>query len=73
MNDAIVRLMNEAKIIDPAIGAIMHVKRENFQKFAELIVAECVSIAQSADDNSWKPDGKGTEIAKNIQQHFGIK
>ena len=66
MNDTIVRLMNEAKIIDPQLDNIMHIKRVNFEKFAELIVRECIEIADEYD-------GCGSTIVSRIEKHFGVE
>lgn len=71
MNDILVRLMDGAQIIDPASGAIMHVKRENFQKFAELIIRECAELTLSHrnDDyyNGW------LDYRDEIKRHFGLQ
>ena len=41
------------------------------QKFAELIVRECMSIAQEYDGS--KLGGPGLIIAMRIEQHFGVE
>ena len=41
------------------------------QKFAELIVRECMSIAQEYDGA--KLGGPGLIIAMRIEQHFGVE
>jgi hypothetical protein len=65
MNEVVTRLMNEAQIIDPQGGGVMHVKRENFQKFAELVVQECV-------DTLYK-NGCSCIPADSLKEHFGIQ
>jgi hypothetical protein len=40
-------------------------------KFAELIVGECMSIAQEYDGS--KLGGPGLIIAMRIEQHFGVE
>ena len=39
---------------------------EKFEKFAELIVAECVDIADEYD-------GAGSTIVSRIEKHFGVE
>jgi hypothetical protein len=39
---------------------------EKFEKFAELIVRECVGIADEYD-------GVGSTIVSRIKEHFGVK
>ena len=39
---------------------------EKFEKFAELIVAECVDIADEYD-------GAGSTIVSRIKKHFGVE
>jgi hypothetical protein len=70
MNEVVSRLMNEAQIIDPQGGGVMHVKRENFQKFAELVVQECRQVSLK---NSHRDDDMGAIIAQHINRHFGIQ
>ena len=41
------------------------------EKFAELIVGECMSIAQEYDGS--KLGGPGLIIAMRIEQHFGVE
>ena len=41
------------------------------EKFAELIVRECMSIAQEYDGS--KLGGPGLIIAMRIEQHFGVE
>ena len=45
----------------------LHIQGDNFQKFAELIVQEC--IAQVRKDEN----GPAYEAAGRIAQHFGIE
>lgn len=64
--------MNE-KLKEIAIKAqvehcISHVR---LTEFAELIVGECMSIAQEYDGS--KLGGPGLIIAMRIEQHFGVE
>jgi hypothetical protein len=45
--------------------------RDAILNFAELIVAECMSIAQEYDGS--KLGGPGLIIAMRIEQHFGVE
>lgn len=43
------------------------------QKFAELIVRECIDIAKDVNRNPYLPDGEqARQIIKNITKHFGV-
>lgn len=44
---------------------------QNIEKFAELIVGECMTIAQEYDGA--KLGGPGLIIAMRIEQHFGVE
>jgi len=44
----------------------LHIQGDNFQYFAELIVRECIDIADEYD-------GVGSTIVGRIQKHFGVK
>lgn len=44
---------------------------KDLEKFAELIVAECMTIAQEYDGA--KLGGPGLIIAMRIEQHFGVE
>jgi hypothetical protein len=41
-----------------------------FEKFAELIVRECLQVSLK---NSHRDDDMGAIIARNIKQHFGVE
>lgn len=68
MNERILEIAKQAGLKFPSEATLSPAEI----KFFRLIVSECASIAKSADDDTWKRDDKGTEIAKNIQQHFGV-
>lgn len=44
-------------------------KKEFLEKFAELIIRECVQVSLK---NSHRYDDMGTIIAGQIQEHFGV-
>lgn len=47
-----------------------HADEDDLQKFAELIVRECMTIAQEYDGD--KLSGAGTVIANRIDVHFEV-
>ena len=47
-----------------------YVPGEYFQKFAELIVAECADFADEHNDYS---EGVTLGVGKAIKQHFGVE
>jgi hypothetical protein len=59
MNERIRELAREA-------GFYANPDIEKFEKFAELIVRECVGIADEYD-------GVGSTIVSRIKQHFGVE
>ena len=64
MNKQIERLFNAAGFHKPEMErlGIEH----KFEKFAELIVRECVGIADEYD-------GVGSTIVSRIKKHFGVE
>jgi len=70
MNERIKELITEAWGI-PAfkISDIFHWDRE--EKFAQLIVRECIDIAYEYD--APKMSGPGMIIGNRIEQHFGVE
>ena len=68
MNERIKELYNqcfvELKNGTPNVGF-------DFEKFAELIIRECVEIAYEYD--APKMSGPGMIIAGRIEQHFGVE
>jgi hypothetical protein len=69
MNARIKELAKEARLLTGwPVGEV------EYQKFAELIVKECVeraSIGNGHGNNQW--DRALTFAAKNIKQHFGVE
>ena len=43
------------------------------QKFAELIVLECISIAQDRAAFDWAPPNDVNHIIDEIKEHFGVE
>ena len=43
------------------------------EKFAELIVKECISIAQDRAAFDWAPPNDVNHIINEIKQHFGVE
>jgi hypothetical protein len=43
------------------------------EKFAELIVKECISIAQDRAAFDWAPPNDVNHIINEIKEHFGIE
>ena len=47
---------------------------EKFEKFAELIVRECIDIASQEDFDVMMKEGYPcSQTAKKIQEHFGVE
>jgi hypothetical protein len=64
MNERIRELAEQAGMHDFVLEAMGI--GEEFEKFAELIVGECVSIADEYD-------GVGSTIVSRIKKHFGVE
>ena len=65
MNERMRELAEQAGYEKDMFG-IGHWDMPECQKFAELIVGECVSIADEYD-------GVGSTIVSRIKKHFGVK
>jgi hypothetical protein len=44
-----------------------------YQKFAELIVKECIDIAQDRAAFDWAPPNDVNDIINDIREHFGVE
>jgi hypothetical protein len=64
MNDRIRQLAKQADDYERKLGKGIGPTRD--EKFAELIVGECVGIADEYD-------GVGSTIVNKIKQHFGVE
>ena len=75
MNDRIKELLNEATSgLEPDLSLQRTVTLNEMQKFAELIVRECVAICQDVDgeDNIDAKSGR-QDCAVEIREHFGVE
>ena len=73
MNQRIQELAEQAGFNHMGISLVIGIE-EYHQKFAELIVRECVeqaSIGNGHGNNQW--DRALTFSAKNIKEHFGVE
>ena len=71
MNERIRELMEQAGLYDFVIES-MGINKE-MEKFAELIVRECLNIVEPTEDSGdeWCVTLKGA--AQEIKQHFGVE
>jgi hypothetical protein len=69
--------MSEAQIIDSQVSNVMHIRRENLQKFTESIVSECIwrlmVLKEEAIDNNWRADEAMSIAITDISEHFGVQ
>jgi len=70
MNQRITELMLEAGKIIPGDK---HIDADFCEKFAELIVKECISIAQDRAAFDWAPPNDVNHIINEIKEHFGVE
>jgi len=70
MNERIRELAEQAEFSEKEL----HFAGDNFQKFAELIVRECISIVDDAErggsNDIW--DNAVKFIRRDLQEHFGV-
>jgi hypothetical protein len=74
MNDNIQKLYENASLVDSPTGTRYSLPDEFVEKFAELIVRECVAICRDIDgeDNIDAKSGR-QDCAVEIKQHFGVE
>ena len=77
MNERIKRLAEEAGLLYPQIGPsvetlYMKRKERGMQKFADLIVLECLYIAQDRAAFDGFPPNDVNIVIDEIKQHFGV-
>jgi hypothetical protein len=79
MNERIQELAGQAGLLPREIGPVvetrhMKKKEQDLEKFAELIVRECVAICQDTDgeDNTDAMSGR-QDCAVEIREHFGVE
>ena len=68
MNERIEKCIDDAKLT-----AVSEMFESELEKFAELIVRECVDIAHTNADVDETYDYACHTIARKIQEHFGIE
>lgn len=75
MNKRIRELLNEATVgLEPDLSPQRTVTLNELEKFAELIIRECIaqaSISNSHGNNQW--DKALTFAADNIKKRFGVE
>jgi uncharacterized protein YutE (UPF0331/DUF86 family) len=52
---------------------VQAIKMERFEKFAELIVKECIDIAQDRANFPGYPPNDVNDIIDEIREHFGVE
>ena len=51
-----------------------YIEQFDEEKFAELIVRECINISTKIDKNPYIPDGdQAKKIVREIKKHFGVE
>jgi hypothetical protein len=71
MNERIRELWSEAA--ESTIGDSWEEQTKFMERFVELIVAECASIAYRESCYSDPENVMGFDIAKKIEEHFGVE
>lgn len=75
MNKRILKLVNEAGFHQPEMERLGI--EDKFQKFAELIVEECMwkimQRKEEAIDNDWHVDEAMSAALSDISEHFGVE
>ena len=76
MNERIRELAKQARQIGEYVnyGQIRLSPGQFEQKFAELIVKDCINISTKVDKNPYVPDhDQAKKIIREIKQHFGVE
>jgi len=77
MNELIKQFAQEAGFkVDWQHEDVQAIKMERFEKFAELIVAECSKVIRHGGQRKGafgNEDLRPSEIATMIEEHFGVK
>lgn len=72
MNEVIKQLATQAGMEDyPTYGVNALYGEATIEKFAELIVQECLAVTGNSGDSEW--DSYSRYDANMIKEHFGIK
>jgi hypothetical protein len=72
MNERIKQLAEQAGYLPDMFG-IGHWDMPECQKFAELIVRECIGIAQDRAAFDWASPNDVNHIINEIKEHFGVE
>ena len=73
MNERIKELAEYAGMKLP-FGGFPNYDEFDFEKFAQLIVQECIGISTKIDKNPYIPDhDQAKKIIREIKRHFGVK
>ena len=80
MNERIYTLAEQVGAIrwnDELNGNSIDFSRTQFEKFAELIVRECIEVIDSRNSKQFHPTSTGGEllhnVAKDVKEHFGVE
>ena len=82
MNERIKQLAVEAGLLPREIGPVvetrhMKKKEQDIEKFAELIVQECMTICKEHPSrivsNNWVADAVAPDIVSQFEEHFGVE
>ena len=73
MNERIRELVRESNLDMYGLGKERHRWEYTVEKFAELIVRECISIAQDRAAFDWAPPNDVNHIIDEIKEHFGVE
>jgi len=71
MNERIRQLAEQAGFIDRGSNHTAYMSFYH-EKFAELIIQECVGICMIEYDTGLEPAPQAPQIARQIKQHFGV-
>ena len=70
MNERIRELVRESHLDVYGLGKERYKWEYTVEKFAELIVRECADVAK---ETRWAVPPSQEQIARGIQQHFGVE
>ena len=78
MNERIRQLAEQAglrftQLMSNPMVPVVDGKETDLEKFAELIVAECIDIAQDRANFPGFPPNDVNDIIDEIKQHFGVE
>jgi hypothetical protein len=78
MNERLQELYEQSmKVVSYTDGGYTEIKALDADKFAELIVRECVNICMEhpsrIKSNNWSPTTVATDIGNRLNEHFGVE